>query len=505
MAFHSYQFILGALPLCYAGFLLAYRLGGWTAAFGFLTAASLAFYAQWSVLLLGILLTSVCCNFTAGQFLLTSRSRPRLASCVLITAITLNLLALGYMKYANFFIDIVNIGGAGFTHIDLIVPIGASFYTFIQIGYLIEAYAGRVESPGFARYVLFATFFPCVTAGPLVQQQEMFAQLKDRRDHAFNPATLAAGLTMFSMGLFKKVVFADQLAPYADLVFSASTGGQGFGAVVAWLGAICYALQLYFDFSGYSDMAIGLGCIFGIRLPLNFSSPFRATDISEFWRRWHITMTRFFTAYIYTPMAVRGMRRMQGKEQSGLSRFARTAAIPALTTFLIAGIWHGSGWTFVVYGLIHGIAIAAYLGWSRWRTVPLPPAVGWLLTMSVVVSALVVFRSPDLTSAAKILGTMWSFGFWTHGLPGPDVLAFDVRTALAAVVVLGSIVMLMPNTQEILHRFEVSVENAGAGAAREAGLLAWNPVTASAIAIGLMLCIALGSIGSGTAFLYYQF
>lgn len=505
MVFHSYQFILGALPLCYAGFLLAYRIGGWTAAFGFLTAASLAFYAQWSPVLLGILLASVLCNYAVGQLLLINRKRPRLSSALLIGGIVGNISALGYLKYANFLIDIANVAGAGFSHINLIVPIGVSFYTFIQIGFLIEAFAGRVENPGFGRYVLFATFFPCVTAGPLVQQQEMFAQLKDRRDSAFNPASLAAGLTMFSMGLFKKVVFADQIAPYADAVFSASVEGQAFGAVVAWLGAICYALQLYFDFSGYSDMAIGLGCVFGIRLPINFNSPFKATDISDFWRRWHITMTRFFTSYIYTPMAVRSMRTMQGKQQSALPRYLKTAAVPAFATFLTAGIWHGAGWTFVVYGLIHGAAIAVYLGWSRWSKQSLPAPVGWALTMAVVVSALVVFRAPDLGSAGRILASMWLFGVWTPFAAGIETLAFDVRTAVSLVVVLGAIVILMPNTQEILHRFEISTEPNSDTAGREAGLLAWRPSVSGAVAIGFLLCVALGSIGAGSAFLYYQF
>lgn len=505
MVFHSYQFILFVLPLCYAGFVLSHRIGGWNAAFAFLTGASLAFYAQWSVTLLALLMASVVANFSVGSLLMRVRARPTFASTVLILSIAANLFALGYLKYANFLIDIANHAGAGFSHINLIIPIGVSFYTFIQIGYLIEVYAGQVDRPTFGQYVLFATFFPCVTAGPLVQQKEMFAQLKDRADKAFNPATLAAGLTMFSMGLFKKVVFADQIAPYAETVFQAVFTGQGLSALVAWLGATCYALQLYFDFSGYSDMAVGLGCIFGIKLPLNFASPFKATDISEFWRRWHISMTRFFTAYIYTPMAVRGMRSMLGTDQSGMLRYVKTAAAPALTTFLIAGIWHGAGWTFVVYGLIHGLAIAVFLGWSRWRTHSLPSPIGWAMTMAVVVSALVVFRAPDLASAVRMLGAMWTFGFWSPFAPGVEQLAFDLRTATALVVVLGAVVLLMPNTQEILHRAQVSIDRLNDGAAREAGLLAWRPSLSGSIAVGFLFCIALGSIGAGSTFLYYQF
>lgn len=505
MVFHSYQFILAILPLCYAGFLLAHRAGGWQSAFAFLTCASLAIYAQWSFVLLAILLMSVISNYCAGTVLLNLRAKPKLAVVVLTGAIAANLVALGYLKYANFLIDIANYGGLDLPHISLIVPIGVSFYTFIQIGFLIEAYAGQMEKPGFGNYLLFATFFPCITAGPLVQQREMFAQLRDRDDPAFNPETLAAGMTMFCMGLFKKVVFADQIAPYTDVVFAAGAAGQELTSLVAWVGAICYALQLYFDFSGYSDMAIGLGCIFGIRLPLNFSSPFKATDISEFWRRWHISMTRFFTSYIYTPMAVRGMRGMQGCAPRPITRYLRTAAVPAGITFLVAGIWHGAGWTFVVYGLIHGTAIAIYLGWSRMSDRRLPPAIGWLLTMSVVVSALVVFRAPNLSCAGRILGAMWSFGLMPQHVATLAISGLDIRSAIAMVVVLGAIVLLMPNSQEILHRFAVSTDGRSEGAEREAGLLAWRPSLASSLVIGLLACIAMGSIGAGSTFLYYQF
>ena len=272
MTFHSYQFIFLALPACYLAFLLAFRIGGWDGAFRLLAVASLAFYALWSPILLAILMASVVANFSIGDLILRANGKRTLAASLLAFGIGGNLLALGYLKYANFLIDIGSaLGVTNLDYILLIVPIGVSFYTFIQIGYLIEAHAGQVERPTFWRYILFATFLPCVTAGPLVQQREMLSQMKGRGDQAYNSETLAAGLTMFAMGLFKKVVFADNLQPIADAIFQGAANGQMISNGTAWLGSICYALQLYFDFSGYSDMAVGIGCIFGLKLPVNFA------------------------------------------------------------------------------------------------------------------------------------------------------------------------------------------------------------------------------------------
>ncbi len=506
MAFYSFQFIFGALPVCYACFLLAHRLAGWPGAFRFLALASLAFYAQWSPLLLAILIASVISNFGFVTLMDRLAHKRKAAGTVLTAAIAANLLALGYLKYVNFFVDIANsVGGSSIPHIALIVPIGVSFYTFIQIGYLIETYAGQVQRHDFGNYLLFATFFPCVTAGPLVLQREMMEQMNDRSDSAFDANRLAAGLTMFCIGLFKKVVFADQIAPFADAAFNGVVAGQAIGGVAAWLGALCYTLQLYFDFSGYSDMAIGLGCMFGLMLPLNFDSPLKATNISDFWRRWHMTMTRFFTTYIYTPLAMSGMRATLGGGASSWARYLRAAAWPAIVTFLVAGVWHGAGWTYVVYGLIHGLAIAIYLGWSRLPVKAMPAPFAWALTMAVVVTGLVVFRAPDLASAGTILAAMWTFGLASGGAPEATWVTMDLRLAASAVVVLGMIVMLMPNSQQILHRSWISSDHKSAGAALAAGLLSWRPSWGSAIPTAFIVCWAIGSIGAGSKFLYYQF
>lgn len=507
MVFHSYEFIFGVLPACYLGFVLAHRIGGWQAAFRFLAVASLAFYAQWGVLLAGFLLTSVCANYLAGESIMGLRKAGhRFSGLVLGVAISANIALLGYLKYTNFFIDITNqLTGSAAPHASLIVPVGVSFFTFIQIGFLIEAYNGQVERPGFARYVLFATFFPCVTAGPLVLQREMFDQMKDRTDRAFDTLRLAVGGTLFAFGLFKKVVFADALAPFANTVFDGAAAGQSVAPLTAWLGSLCYALQLYFDFSGYSDMAIGLGCIFGLRLPLNFDSPFKATSISEFWRRWHMTMTRFFTTFIYTPLAMNGMRRVMAGGYGTAARFGGAVGLPVIATFFVAGVWHGAGWTFVVYGLIHGIAIAANLAWQHFRMPELPAVVGWVLTMAVVVSALVVFRASDLATAGLILANMWSMGLSGSIQPSEAKVVIDREFASALVLVLGSFVLLLPNSQQILHSHWPSIDGKPVSAANAAGLVVWKPTMTRSITVAALWVTALASIGSTSTFLYYQF
>ena len=505
MVFNSFEFILLFLPLTYLGFLGAHRLAGWTGAFRFLVAASLVFYAQWSVAFALVLFGSVVANYWAGNLIMSLAHRPQLAWRALLACIALNVAALAYFKYSNFLIDIANtLSNAGVAHVQLILPVGISFYTFVQIGYLVQAYNGQVDRPGFDRYALFAAFFPCVTAGPLVLQREMLDQMRNRQDDAFDAQRLAVGLTMFGIGLFKKVFLADSIGPFANEVFDGAVAGQGLTSAIAWVGAIAYALQLYFDFSGYSDMALGLGLIFGLKLPLNFDSPFKATSISDFWRRWHMTMTRFFTTFIFTPLAMRGMRSAGGRGAGRLERFLLTGGVPAVVTFVVAGVWHGAGWSFLVYGLLHGLAIAINLGWREAR-LPMPPAaVGWILTMCVVVSGLVIFRAPSLGVAMTLLTEMWSLGLAPAPV-GQTLIDIDMRTAFATIVLLGAIVLLMPNSQQILHRHWVSSDAMPAGIRNAAGFVTWRSSLALSVCFGATLCLAIASIGSATSFVYYQF
>jgi alginate O-acetyltransferase complex protein AlgI len=501
MTFTSYQFIFGFLPLAFVGFAMANRFGGAKQAINFLAVVSLVFYGIVNIKLLGVLLGSLIVNFFAGHLITRALNAPKKAKLLMFGAIAANLLMLGYLKYTNFLIDVANqLTGGGIPHLNLIVPLGVSFFTFVQIGYLIDAYNGQLRKHNFGQYVVFSAFFPCVTAGPLVLQKEMMEQLDRSYINAFDFNRIMIGVTMFAMGLFKKVMLADSIAPYADKVFNGVATGGGLDMATAWIGALCYALQLYFDFSGYSDMAIGLATIFALRLPLNFDSPFKATNISDFWRRWHMTMTRFFTNYVYSGLAMNGMRRAASKRMGKLGRFLLAAAIPSVVTFLVAGIWHNPGWTFVIYGLMHGFAIAAYLAWREFSDIELSPPVAWLVTMVTVVCALVMFRAPDVSTALTILGHMWGVG----GTDGA-MIALDIPRSLSLIIILGAVTLLLPNTQQILHHYWPVVDSKPETTAMNAGLIAWRPSLTAAVVTAAVFTTAITSIGTASGFLYYQF
>ena len=505
MVFSSYEFIFIFLPLAFAAFAIAQRAFGWEAAFAVTGLASLIYYGQWSLKLLAILLISVVTNYVVGNMLIRMTKAGRPSGWLLAVAVAANLLSLGYFKYMNFFIDVANqTTGAGFSHIDIILPVGISFYTFIQIGFLIEAHGGQAEQQPFTRYLTFATFFPTVTAGPLVLQREFFDQMSGRKDSALDPRRISVGLTLFAMGLFKKVILADSIGVYANDAFDGVAAGQSISTYSAWVGSLAYSLQLYFDFSGYSDMAIGLGAIFGLKLPLNFNSPFKATSISDFWQRWHMTMTRFFTRYVYSPMAFSGMRRAVSGGYNPVAKYMVAGAWPIIFTMLIAGIWHGSGWTFALFGLLHGIAIAINNGWKQFELPKLPAPVGWLLTMAVVVSGLVVFRAADVPTALTILSSMWGV---TTFLGSPDTAAvvFDTRVAAMLVVALGAVALLAPNTQEIIREHWTSSDPKPSVFSRFASYITWKPALAWSVASAFVLVVALANIGSTSSFLYYKF
>ena len=336
------------------------------------------------------------------------------------------------------------------------------------------------------------SFFAYVTAGPIVHHSEIIPQYRAAPAGSFSERLLP-GLTLFSLGLFKKVVFADSLGGYADVVFNGAAHGAVLSVADAWAGAVTYTLQLYFDFSGYSDMAIGLGAMLGIRLPINFNSPYKATNIADFWSRWHMTLTRFFTNYIYLPLAVRGTRRQRADAAGDPTLdYVRIVLIPVLATFLFAGLWHGAGWNFVVFGLLHGIALCIFRGW-RMAGMPAPPKpLAWAATMLVVVAAL-LFRADSLGTALAILRDM---------VAGAG--SFTGYAALPWIVALGTIALFAPNTQELMHRFPISVDEvfvARGGRWR----LEWRDDAAGTIAAALVFCIAALSITRASQFLYYQF
>jgi alginate O-acetyltransferase complex protein AlgI len=505
------------LPLALAGYVLLARITtSTTPPLLWLVLASLVFYAFWDVRYTFLLIASVLVNFGILSVLYRMPVEHRYRFAVLVGGILLNLLLLGSFKYANFVLQNVNaLLQTNIPYFDHTFPVGISFYTFIQIGCLVDAYNGQVERLNFVKYALFGTFFPYITAGPLVQQREMFQQMDVPVAKRFSSMHLAVGLTMVLMGLFKKLIFADALALYANTIFTAADSGGGIGVIDAWLGVFAYTLQLYFDFSGYSDMALGLGYMFGLRLPLNFHSPLKATNLIDFWRRWHMTMTRFFTNYLYTPFATAGMRRSLQRRYATPRRLLVVVVIPVILTFTLAGLWHGPGWGFVIFGLIHGVALAINHLWrearGRSRVPQLPSVVSWALTVLVFVVSLVFFRAASVGGALHLVQAMIGVAGAGTALPAEfyrSVLLFNRLPIVPLpiwLLVLSAVVLVFPTTWELLKDHDVALDAPPRSTTARRVDATWRPTLAWSLAIGLAAMIALAALGERSPFLYYQF
>nr|WP_297496400.1 MBOAT family protein [Ferrovum sp.] len=343
MLFNSYQFLFLFLPITILGF---FQIGRYSRSISslWLFSASLFFYGWWNPAYVSLLLASICFNYGVGKALSREQARNHLrrAWWILACGITADLCLLGYYKYANFFIT--NVSGLlnSNWHIDpVILPLGISFFTFTQIAFLVDAYRGDVKESNFIHYGLFVTYFPHLIAGPVLHHKEMMPQFAHPITYRPHWENFSVGLTLFTIGLFKKVILADGIAPYANLVFNAADHGTQILFTEAWGGALAYTFQLYFDFSGYTDMALGISCLFGVKLPINFDSPYKSVNIIDFWRRWHITLSRFLRDYLYFPLG--------GNRKGPFRRYANLMA-----TMVLGGLWHGAGWTFIIWGTLHG-------------------------------------------------------------------------------------------------------------------------------------------------------
>ncbi|HEX4183801.1 MAG TPA: MBOAT family O-acyltransferase, partial [Caulobacteraceae bacterium] len=366
MLFNSFTFIFGFLPLALAA---TYLFGLWKqrAAKVALTLASLGFYAWWHPPHLILLVGSIVFNFFVGAIILRARKNEKAyrVRIWMTIGILADLSLLGWFKYANFFdanLSLLFWTHPHLAHIDL--PLAISFFTFQKIAYLIDVSRGETEPIGFLDFSLFAAFFPQLIAGPIVHYREVVPQLQRRLFGTLIWRNIMVGLVMFAIGLFKKTVVADTLAIYANPSFAPHLHHD---LMAAWLAAITFTLQIYFDFSGYSDMAIGLGRMLGVKLPLNFHSPLRAASIIDYWRRWHMTLQRFILAYVFQPMSLPLNRLAASKGLEGWSAFTVAIAIPSFITFVIVGIWHGAGWTFVLYGVMHATYICINQYWRERR------------------------------------------------------------------------------------------------------------------------------------------
>ena len=401
MLFNSLTFLVYFLPASYLLFRLGAKHGQTQTVCAILLAVSLGFYSWWSFRDLGIFITSVSFNFLIGQEIQNSAS-DHLKKWLLRFGVALNLMLLGYFKYVGFFVGNFNaLFGANLTAPAWLLPLGISFYTFQQIAFLADARHSRTSESNPIRYALVFAFFPHLVAGPIVRYADLRPQFERKEFLAWNLKNINWGLCLFILGLAKKVLLADQMAKYASPVFAEAYAGGSVSIFEAWGGSLAYTFQLYFDFSGYSDMAIGLAALFNIELPRNFFSPYKASSIIDFWRRWHMTLSHFLRDFLYIPL--------------GGSRFGFTRQLGALMmTMLLGGLWHGANWTFVAWGGLHGAFLICNHLWRKISSEEFRKSQAWtpiayVLTFLLVNFAWVVFRAANFATAARMIGAMLDF------------------------------------------------------------------------------------------------
>jgi alginate O-acetyltransferase complex protein AlgI len=454
MLFHSQAFILGFLPACLAGCFLLGRFAGRTWAMAWLLAASLFFYGWWNPRFVLLLLGSIAANYVLGQRILrlARTAHPTAARRWLIAGVAGNLALLGWFKYADF---LLHVAAPGAAPLGIFLPLAISFFTFQQIMFLVDSARQDRADPGLLTYATFVAFFPHLIAGPIVRPKDIIPQLQHRDVAIPNAANLVDGLTLFLLGLAKKLVLADMFGGFADIGFNAASDGATLSLFEAWYAVLAYSLQIYFDFSGYSDMAIGLARMLNVQFPLNFASPYQARNIAEFWRRWHITLGAFLREYVYFPL---------GGSRCGALRHSTNL----LGTMLLCGLWHGAAWRFVLWGGLHGL----YLVLHAHCRVTLPRALAQALTLLAVIVAWVPFRATSAPATLSMLAGMAGLHgvvlpqMVVHALPmlgtvatPVPVLPFlgDARTLsfpeVSACLLLGwSIVLLLPHVHELSER-----------------------------------------------------
>jgi alginate O-acetyltransferase complex protein AlgI len=490
LIFSSAGFVFLFLPISVVVYFALTRARKTVLARLWLAVASLVFYGMWRVDYVPLLLASIAFNFWAGTRLTSAGLYgTRHGRWLLGAAIAINLAVLGYFKYAAFGAQILSgLSGAAFAVGDIALPLGISFFTFTQVAFLVDCYRGRVKEADPLNYALFVTFFPHLIAGPILHHSEMMPQFASRWTTRPRYRNILFGLCLFGLGLFKKVIIADSFARWSNYGFDGSHGLDFFSA---WATALSYTFQIYFDFSGYSDMALGIAMLFNIRLPVNFNSPYMALSIQDFWRRWHMTLSRYLRDYLYIPL---------GGNRAGEVR----TYLNLLITFTLGGLWHGASWMFVTWGVLHGLAMAINRLWQRFNR-PLPVPLAWTLTFLFVVVTWVFFRARDWDAARRVLAGMvdvrsiWRLPLTDIGVPElawggwlvdalmvvmPRGLAINLPVYLALAA--AFIVISRPNSMQI---------TASAVARRQPWLIA---------ALFAVALIAVTTTTS-TVFLYFNF
>jgi len=517
MLFNSYEFIVFFLPITLIIFFVLGRYFSNYYAIFWLVITSLFFYGWWNPDYLILICTSMTLNYFFGLMITRSnaKSNRREAFLFLILGVAFNLSLLMYYKYSNFFLSTINDAvGSNWNFYNILLPIGISFFTFQQIAYLVDTRTNKTNEHNFLHYSLFVVFFPQLIAGPIVHHRQMLPQFANPETYSPTFRNISIGASIFIIGLFKKVVIADNLALYATPIFDLAETGQVINFVQAWTATLAYTLQLYFDFSGYSDMAIGLARLFGVKLPINFYSPYKATNIIDFWQRWHMTLSCFLRDYVYIPLG--------GNRKGSKRRY-----INLLLTMLIGGLWHGAAWTFVVWGLLHGFYIVVN---HIWREIWVKPINKWwsifvarTVTLLLVSLAWVIFRANTFSGAIEIYKGMFNlpnllfeklgyvfenlqylgFTFSSYKIDSEDII-----TVLFLFLGVMSVWML-PNTQELMSKFNPAYDfeekrnilNEQDNAIK----IIWNPTVLWSLFISILFVCSFLSLTHVSEFLYFQF
>jgi alginate O-acetyltransferase complex protein AlgI len=522
MLFNSYEFIFAFLPIALLGF---WALGRQSTAWAlrWLILASLFFYAWWRPLNVLLLSPSIVVNLLLARWLRRlgdTPGREKTSAWVLAAGIAFNLAFLGYFKYRNFFMEGVNDAfGTTFVLTNLILPLGISFITFQKIAFLVDVHARRITSFTVQDYCLFVLFFPQLIAGPIVHYRELMPQFQ-KATARFDGTDVSLGLTLFFLGLFKKVALADGIAPMVSTIYDSAAGGSSIALIPAWLAAIGFTLQIYFDFSGYSDMAIGAARLFGIRLPPNFDSPLRATSIIDFWLRWHITLTRFLTAYVYNPLLLtltrrrlaRGLAPVGGKNTT-VGAYVSLLVFPTVFTMLLSGLWHGAGYLFLFWGALHGVYLSVNHAWRLFGprrgqapatgvTALVGAVAAFALTFLAVVFAMVFFRSENWAAATSIVSGMAAL----NGLTGDVLSGRDLVLLSRWTLALLFVALALPNTLRVLDRYEPALGFTPRSSASRPDLpVKWQPSPAWAVALAAIAAVAIVRLSGPSEFLYWQF
>ncbi len=510
MLFNSYEFVFLFLPISLSIYYWLGKHHQYKSSIGWLVACSLFFYGWWNPSYLKLILASMFFNYIIGVML----SGKNKSKFLLTTGVSANLALLGYYKYVDFFIENANLlFGADYNLRHIVLPLAISFFTLQQIAFLVDSYRGQTKEYSFLQYALFVSFFPQLIAGPIVQHREMLPQFTRKIAEQVNARNLMAGLVLFFMGLGKKVLLADRVAEYASPIFAAAEQGLAPSFFEAWTGALGYTVQLYFDFSGYADMAIGSALMFGIRLPINFNSPYKSASIIEFWRRWHMTLSRFLRYYLYFSLG--------GNRKGDFRRY-----VNLLLTMLIGGLWHGAGWTFVVWGAMHGVCLAINHGWrsfkaklgagnNKFRKVRELMSVA--LTFLIVVVAWVYFRAESLEAANRIIQGMAGsngvfipekyFERWgdlavlmqSMGLQFADSMVESSKEIIEPLLLMAAC-WIFPNTAIIMRSYEPVVAQPE-GRTR----MAFKTSLLWLVGIALIAFLSILNLSELSEFLYFQF